>query len=248
MSFFVNLPGQSLLSQCEPKRGMYLLTYAPNEDQIRLRIRSETSVSAWRNFASFACQKAPSEDSDQTARMCRLIWIFAGRTYLKVRFLTFRLWRYVSWRCGSFLSLSVCQDSRDCQNMTSQVSLSRTVSNQPSNNYIDQTKYVASSENVLPDMRKMYGFTSSCTCAKSHPVTGSSLKHSIVSNDTFRTAKASMQPDLGFCCQHMIRRYTFAWWAKTMVILHMLNLAWMMWLFWYWSLYHRKNSNWPSLR
>ena len=31
---------------------------------------------------------APSEDSDQTARMRRLIWIFAGRTCSKGRFLT----------------------------------------------------------------------------------------------------------------------------------------------------------------
>ena len=31
------------------------------------------------------------EDSDQTARMRRLIWIFAGRTFPKVRFLTLQL-------------------------------------------------------------------------------------------------------------------------------------------------------------
>ena len=35
-------------------------------------------------------QNAPSEDSDQIARMRRLIWIFAGRTYPKVHLLT--LW------------------------------------------------------------------------------------------------------------------------------------------------------------
>ena len=34
-----------------------------------------------------AIQNAPSEDSDQTAR----IWIFAGRSCPKVRYLTFRL-------------------------------------------------------------------------------------------------------------------------------------------------------------
>ena len=33
-------------------------------------------------------KKAPSEDSDQTVQMCRLICIFAGRTCAKVRFLT----------------------------------------------------------------------------------------------------------------------------------------------------------------
>ena len=44
--------------------------------QISLRIRavwSESSLSAWRNFASLAIQNASSEDSDQTARM-RLMW------------------------------------------------------------------------------------------------------------------------------------------------------------------------------
>ena len=50
---------------------------------ISLRIRafwSDSPLSAWRNFASLAIQNAPSEDSDQTARTRRLIWIFAGRT------------------------------------------------------------------------------------------------------------------------------------------------------------------------
>ena len=28
-----------------------------------------------------------NEDSNQAARMCRLIWVFTGRTYTKVRFL-----------------------------------------------------------------------------------------------------------------------------------------------------------------
>ena len=63
------------------------------ETQISLRIRavwSESSLSAWRNFASLAIQAAPSEDSDQTARMRMLIGIFTGGTCPKVRFLT--LW------------------------------------------------------------------------------------------------------------------------------------------------------------
>ena len=42
----------------------------------------------WRNVISLAIQNASSEDSDQTARMCRLIWIFAGRTCQKVHFQT----------------------------------------------------------------------------------------------------------------------------------------------------------------
>ena len=41
---------------------------------------NQSSLSAWRNFASLANQNTPSEDFDQIARMCRLNWIFAGRT------------------------------------------------------------------------------------------------------------------------------------------------------------------------
>ena len=66
----------------------------PTKTPISLRIRavwSESSLTAWRNFASLGIQNAPSEDSDQTVRMRRLIWIFAGRTCMKVRFLTLRL-------------------------------------------------------------------------------------------------------------------------------------------------------------
>ena len=52
---------------------------------------SESSLPSWRNLASLAFQTAPKEDSDQTARMRRLIWIFAGYRCLKVRLLTLRL-------------------------------------------------------------------------------------------------------------------------------------------------------------
>ena len=66
----------------------------PMRTQISLCIHavwSESSLSAWRDFASLAIQNAPNEDSDQTARKRRLIWIFAWRTCPKVRFLKLRL-------------------------------------------------------------------------------------------------------------------------------------------------------------
>ena len=72
----------------------YNRIFAPNENSNQPAHRavwSESSFSAWRNFASLAFQNAPSEDSDQTARKRRLIWIFAERTCQKVRFLTLRL-------------------------------------------------------------------------------------------------------------------------------------------------------------
>ena len=51
--------------------------------QISLGIRPvwpESSLSAWRKLESLATHWAHSEDSDQTGRMPRLIWVFAGRT------------------------------------------------------------------------------------------------------------------------------------------------------------------------
>ena len=44
----------------------------------------QSFLSTWRNFAYLAIQNVPSKDSDQPARMCRLIWIFAGLTCPKV--------------------------------------------------------------------------------------------------------------------------------------------------------------------
>ena len=48
---------------------------APSED-------SESSLSAWRKPGSLATHLAHSEDSDQTGRMPRLIWVFDGRTVI----------------------------------------------------------------------------------------------------------------------------------------------------------------------
>ena len=55
----------------------------PAKTQISLGIRpvwSESSLSAWTNLESLATHWVHSEESDQTGRMPRLIWIFAGRT------------------------------------------------------------------------------------------------------------------------------------------------------------------------
>ena len=57
----------------------------PAKTQICLGIRpvwSEPSLSAWRKLGSLASHWAFSEDSDQTGRMPRLIWVFAGRTFI----------------------------------------------------------------------------------------------------------------------------------------------------------------------
>ena len=55
----------------------------PAKTRISLGIRpvwSESSLSAQRKLGYLATHWAPSEDSDQTGRMPRLIWVFAGRT------------------------------------------------------------------------------------------------------------------------------------------------------------------------
>ena len=53
---------------------------------------------AWRNLGSFATHKAHSEDSYQTGRMPRLIWVFGGRT---CHFVGFDMRRLRIFRCIS---------------------------------------------------------------------------------------------------------------------------------------------------
>ena len=66
----------------------------PAKTQISLGIRpvwSESLLSAWRKLGSLATHWAHSEDSDQTGRMPRLIWVFAGCTCHFVGFVTMQL-------------------------------------------------------------------------------------------------------------------------------------------------------------
>ena len=61
------------------------MSVCPAKTQISLGIRpvwSGSSLSAWRNLGSLATHWAHSEDSDQTGRMPRLIWVIAGRTLI----------------------------------------------------------------------------------------------------------------------------------------------------------------------
>ena len=55
----------------------------PAKTQISLGIStdwSESSLSGWRKLGSLATHLTHGEDSDQTGRMPRLIWVLAGRT------------------------------------------------------------------------------------------------------------------------------------------------------------------------
>ena len=65
------------------------MTVRPAKTQINLGIRPvwpESSLSAWRKLGSLAIHWAHSEDSDQTRRMPRLIWIVPGRIVILLDF------------------------------------------------------------------------------------------------------------------------------------------------------------------
>ena len=72
----------------------------PAKTQVSLGIRpvsSESSLFAWRKLGSLATH---SEDSDQTGRMPRLIWVFAGRICHFVCFVMRRLiWNIALTQC-----------------------------------------------------------------------------------------------------------------------------------------------------
>ena len=87
-----------------------------SKTQISLGVRpvwSESSLSTWRKLGSLTTHWAHSEDSDQTGRMPRLIWVFVGRTCHFVGFVmrwlnstlipTFEKWTDV-FNCHSLLS------------------------------------------------------------------------------------------------------------------------------------------------
>ena len=72
------------------------MSVRPAKTQISLGIRpiwSESSLSAWRNLGRLATHWAHSEDSIQTGRIPRLIWVFAGRAVILL----------VLSCCGSYL-------------------------------------------------------------------------------------------------------------------------------------------------
>ena len=80
----------------------------PAKTQISLDIRpvwSKSSLSAWRKLGSLATHWEQSEDSDQTGRMPRLIWVFAGRTCHFVGFVTMRLKRH-----HTYIPATICSN------------------------------------------------------------------------------------------------------------------------------------------
>ena len=68
-----------LRRQVEPRHDKTnKMSVRPAKTQIR-PVWSESSLAAWRKLGSLATHGAYSEDTDQTGRMPRLIWVFAWR-------------------------------------------------------------------------------------------------------------------------------------------------------------------------
>ena len=87
----------------------------PTKTQISLSVRpvwSEPLLSVWRKLGSLPTYWAHSEDSDQTGRMPRLIWVFAGRTCHFVGFVTRRL-NCALWNDPKFADRQVWANSVD---------------------------------------------------------------------------------------------------------------------------------------
>ena len=85
----------------------------PSEDSDQPRhlpVWSESSLSAWRNLRSLATHWMHSLDSDQTGRMLRLIWVFAGWTCHFVGFVM----RQLNYNMYSCLMLDIHNNSEVC--------------------------------------------------------------------------------------------------------------------------------------
>ena len=68
----------------------------PNTDQPGHLPSLIRVFSIWRNLGSLSNHWAHSEDSDQTGRMPRLIWFFAGRTSIMLFVM-----RWLQWSCSN---------------------------------------------------------------------------------------------------------------------------------------------------
>ena len=100
----------------------------PTKTPIHLRIHAtdQSSLFTWRNFASMATQNASREDSNQTARTCRLIWIFAGAClmiYFPKRFQMMQLRRLIWVSVGTHMSEGTF--SQHCGSFTVIISIKR---------------------------------------------------------------------------------------------------------------------------
>ena len=106
-----------------------IMACTPSEDSLSLGIHpvwvwSESLLSAWIKVGSLATYWAHSEDSDETGRMPRLIWFFAGRKVIllilswdgsntddtKSKIVTYKVHDCLlfCWLCCALLKRSLC--------------------------------------------------------------------------------------------------------------------------------------------
>ena len=100
---------QGHISRCMTKPTKWLIR--PAKTQMGLGIRpvwSVSSLSAWRKLGSWATHLAHSKDSDQTGRMIRLMWVFAGRTVI----LLILTWggSFILWDLWNLLEIKLFQN------------------------------------------------------------------------------------------------------------------------------------------
>ena len=83
VNFCAHANSQRFMSRLMTKPTKWHVRPAKTQDSLGFRlVWSESSLSAWRKLGSLATHWAPREDCDQTGRMPRLIWVFAGRTVI----------------------------------------------------------------------------------------------------------------------------------------------------------------------
>ena len=97
--------------------------------------------------------------------------------------------------------------------------------------YVLSLIWAGSSEKMPSSMLKMCGFTSSCTCAKSHPGICSPFKQSVVFNDSVCWKRrpwsdcAHVQYDLAFTVRKCLKtQFLMAWPIYHDILLHILHL------------------------
>ena len=94
------------MSQYDSKHMSHVMTKPTKWLCAKRRLRSawasaqsdQSLLSTWRNLGSLATHSLHSQNSDQTGRIPRLIWVFAGRT---CHFIGFDMWRLI-WKVDCF--------------------------------------------------------------------------------------------------------------------------------------------------
>ena len=148
--------------------------------------------SAWasaQSDQSLRCLGAPRDDSDQTGWMPRLIWVFAGRTYHFIGFVTMRL-NSLSQSSGLYLS-GTGQTKHSCN-------------------------WARSRENVFYAICEQQRCTSALIGTFVVRCLNSTIRIPAISKDSrFLLASVAEQGGFESYLVENPRRHVFAWWVST---------------------------------